>query len=102
LTAPTVRFDRESRTRRSWRQGGAIPAELGGLHRCGPVRFFKHVGFELRQCRRGRDGHRTWINVIVAQRKDGQWFNPVRARPMSKDQITELEWLGRVNDTGHE
>ena len=38
--------------------------------------------------------------MIVAQRQDGAWFNPVRVRPMSKDQVTELEWLGRVNDTG--
>ena len=45
-------------------------------------------------------GNGPALNVIVAQRKDGQWFNPVRVRPMAKEQAETLEWLGRVNDTG--
>jgi hypothetical protein len=45
-------------------------------------------------------GNGPAVNVIVAQRQDGHWFNPVRVRPMSKDEVVELGWLGRVNDTG--
>jgi hypothetical protein len=45
-------------------------------------------------------GNGPAINVVVAQRKDGRWFNPVRVRPMAKDASERLEWLDRVNDTG--
>lgn len=45
-------------------------------------------------------GNGPALNVFVAQRQDGEWFNPVRVRPMAKDQVQALEWLGRVNETG--
>lgn len=45
-------------------------------------------------------GNGPALNVIVAQRQDGEWFNPVRARPLAKDQVLALGWLGRVNGTG--
>jgi hypothetical protein len=36
----------------------------------------------------------------MAQRKSGQWFNPVKLPPLGKEGTVPLEWLGRVNDTG--
>jgi hypothetical protein len=45
-------------------------------------------------------GNGPALNVIVAQRAGGQWFNPVRVPPFAKDTVYQLEWLGRVNDTG--
>jgi hypothetical protein len=41
------------------------------------------------------------LNVLVAQkRKNGEWFNPVRVPPLSKDGRMVLKWLGHVNSTG--
>ncbi len=45
-------------------------------------------------------GNGPALNVVVAQREAGTWFNPVRLHPLAKDQVVLLEWLGRVNDTG--
>ena len=45
-------------------------------------------------------GNGPALNVLVAQRRDGMWFNPVRLHPLGKDQVAALTWLGRVNDTG--
>jgi hypothetical protein len=45
-------------------------------------------------------GNGPALNVVVAQRAGGQWFNPVRVPPFSRDAAFRLEWLGRVNDTG--
>jgi hypothetical protein len=40
------------------------------------------------------------LNIVVAQRKDGQWFNPVKVPPLINGGSFKLTWLGRVNDTG--
>lgn len=41
------------------------------------------------------------LNVLVAQRRgDGEWFNPVRVPPLSKDGKFVLQWLNHVNTTG--
>jgi len=45
-------------------------------------------------------GNGPALNVLVAQRQSGQWFNPVVARPLAKDSTMPLTWLGRVNTTG--
>ena len=45
-------------------------------------------------------GNGPALNVLVAQRQSGQWFNPVRVRPLAKDQTEPLAWLGGANDTG--
>jgi hypothetical protein len=45
-------------------------------------------------------GNGPALNVLVAQRRDGQWFNPVLTPPLSKDSARPLPWLGRVNTTG--
>ena len=45
-------------------------------------------------------GNGPALNVLVAQRDSGHWFNPVRGRPLAKDAAFGLEWLGRVNVTG--
>ena len=56
------------------------------------------------------DGTRGWIlrnvgngpalNVLVAQKKDGTWFNPVRVPPLSKETEFIPLWLDHVNTTG--
>lgn len=56
------------------------------------------------------DGRRGWVlknvgsgpalNVIVAQRRNNQWFNPVRIPPLAKDAEFVPLWLGHVNTTG--
>jgi len=57
------------------------------------------------------DGEQGWLlrnvgagpalNVIVAQKRvGGEWFNPVRVPPLSKDGKFLLGWLGHVNTTG--
>ena len=45
-------------------------------------------------------GNAAALNIVVAQRKDGQWFNPVKVPPLVRDASFRLGWLGRVNDTG--
>ena len=45
-------------------------------------------------------GNGPALNVLTAQRKGGQWFNPVKLPPLAKDATFRLGWLGRVNDTG--
>ena len=45
-------------------------------------------------------GNGPALNVLVAQRAQGQWFNPVRVKPLGKDAAFPLQWLGRVNNTG--
>lgn len=52
------------------------------------------VGWKLRNI-----GSGPALNVIVAQRKHDEWFNPVRVPPLSKDDELILRWLGHVNDT---
>jgi hypothetical protein len=56
------------------------------------------------------DGARGWIlrnvgngpalNVLVAQKKEGTWFNPVRVPPLSKETEFIPLWLDHVNTTG--
>jgi hypothetical protein len=45
-------------------------------------------------------GNGPALNVLVAQREGGEWFDPVLAPPLAKDAAFGLEWLGRVNTTG--
>jgi len=45
-------------------------------------------------------GNGPALNVLVAQRQDGKWFNPVIVPPLSVDSSYPLKWLGRVNSTG--
>jgi hypothetical protein len=45
-------------------------------------------------------GNGPALNVVVAQRARGSWFNPVRVPPFAKDSTFPLQWLGRTNDTG--
>jgi hypothetical protein len=45
-------------------------------------------------------GNGPALNVLVAQRQDGKWFNPVIVPPLSADSSYPLKWLGRVNSTG--
>jgi hypothetical protein len=45
-------------------------------------------------------GNGPALNVVVAQRNWGQWFNPVLAPPLAREAVTPLPWLGRVNNTG--
>lgn len=45
-------------------------------------------------------GNGPALNVLVAQRRNGQWFNPVKLPPLARDATFPLGWLGRVNDTG--
>jgi hypothetical protein len=40
------------------------------------------------------------LNIVVAQRQDGEWFNPVKVPPLVSGASYKLSWLGRVNDTG--
>jgi hypothetical protein len=57
------------------------------------------------------DAHRGWLlrnvgagpalNVIVAQKPvGGDWLNPVRVPPLSRDGSFALEWLNHANTTG--
>jgi hypothetical protein len=45
-------------------------------------------------------GNGPALNVLIAQRADGRWFNPVLVPPCGKDSVFPLRWLGRVNTTG--
>ncbi len=45
-------------------------------------------------------GNGPALNVLVAQRADGRWFNPVLVPPCGRDSVLPLKWLGRVNNTG--
>jgi hypothetical protein len=45
-------------------------------------------------------GNGPALNVLVAQRESGEWFNPVRGRPLAKDATFALVWLGRTNTSG--
>ncbi len=45
-------------------------------------------------------GNGPALNVLVAQRQGGAWFNPVVAPPLAREARFPLTWLGRVNDTG--
>jgi hypothetical protein len=45
-------------------------------------------------------GNGPALNVLVAQREGGQWFNPVLAPPLANDGAFPLTWLGRVNTSG--
>ena len=45
-------------------------------------------------------GNGPALNVLVAQRKSGRWFNPVRVMPLARDTSFPLQWLGRTTDTG--
>jgi hypothetical protein len=41
------------------------------------------------------------LNILVAQKRvGGEWFNPVRIPPLSKDGEYIPTWLGHVNTTG--
>jgi hypothetical protein len=56
------------------------------------------------------DGERGWflrnvgsgpaLNIVVAQKHAGEWFNPVRISPLARDGEFLLIWLGHVNTTG--
>jgi hypothetical protein len=45
-------------------------------------------------------GNGPALNVLVAQRQSGRWFNPVLAPPLSAESEFPLAWLGRINTTG--
>jgi hypothetical protein len=45
-------------------------------------------------------GNGPALNVLVAQRQEGQWFNPVIVPPLSTESSYPLTWLGRINTTG--
>jgi hypothetical protein len=45
-------------------------------------------------------GNGPALNVLVAQRQSGRWFNPVLAPPLATESAFPLTWLGRVNTTG--
>jgi hypothetical protein len=45
-------------------------------------------------------GNGPALNVLVAQRQDGKWFNPVIVPPLSVNSSYPLKWLGRINSTG--
>jgi hypothetical protein len=45
-------------------------------------------------------GNGPALNVLVAQRQDGRWFNPVLVPPFGRDSSFPLKWLGRVNTSG--
>jgi hypothetical protein len=40
------------------------------------------------------------LNVLVAQRQEGRWFNPVLVPPFATDSSFPLKWLGRINTSG--
>jgi hypothetical protein len=63
-----------------------------------PVLIFEYqreTGWTLRNI-----GNGPALDVVVAQRLKGEWFNPVRVPPLSKDGKMTLGWLGHVNNTG--
>ena len=64
-----------------------------------PVLVFEYdraVGWILRNV-----GSGPALNVVVAQKHvGGDWFNPVRIPPLSRDGRFVLTWLSHVNDTG--
>ena len=64
-----------------------------------PVLVFEYdgdVGWVLRNVGAG-----PALNIIVAQKRvGGEWFNPVRVPPLSKDGKFLLAWLNHVNTTG--
>jgi hypothetical protein len=45
-------------------------------------------------------GNGPALNIVVAQRKDGYWFNPVKVPPLGRETSFSLGWLERTNDTG--
>ena len=45
-------------------------------------------------------GNGPALNVLVAQRQSGQWYNPVLVPPLAKDSVVPLTWLGRINTAG--
>lgn len=45
-------------------------------------------------------GNGPALNIVCAQRRDGQWFNPVRLPPLGNDASFPMPWLGRTSDTG--
>lgn len=45
-------------------------------------------------------GNGPALNIVVAQRMDGSWFNPVKVPPLGHETSFKLAWLGRTNDTG--
>jgi hypothetical protein len=63
-----------------------------------PVLVFEYdgdLGWVLRNVGAG-----PALNVIVAQKRvGGDWFNPVRVPPLSKDGKFVLGWLNHVNTT---
>jgi hypothetical protein len=45
-------------------------------------------------------GNGPALNVLVAQRHDGKWFNPVLVPPFGTDSSFPLTWLGRLSSDG--
>jgi hypothetical protein len=45
-------------------------------------------------------GNGPALNVLVAQRNKGTWFNPVLVPPFGRDSSFPLTWLGRTNSDG--
>ena len=45
-------------------------------------------------------GNGPALNVLVAQREGGKWFNPVLVPPLGTDSSFPLSWLGRTNTSG--
>ena len=45
-------------------------------------------------------GNGPALNIVVAQRQDGFWFNPVKVPPLGRESSFSLVWLERTNDTG--
>jgi hypothetical protein len=45
-------------------------------------------------------GNGPALNVLVAQRQSGRWYNPVLVPPLARDSAVPLTWLGRINTAG--
>lgn len=45
-------------------------------------------------------GNGPALNVLVAQRHGGSWFNPILAPPLAREAVVPLTWLGRLNSHG--
>jgi hypothetical protein len=45
-------------------------------------------------------GNGPALNVLVAMRAEGEWFNPVRVPPLARDSSFALPWTARTGSAG--